>query len=311
VSDLAQTVDLLHTLGDGTRVRLLALLSECELSVAELVRITDLPQSRVSTHLRKLRADGLLRDRKSGSSTYYALHDAMSESTQRVWTLLRDQLDDDVLDHDRRRCEAIVQARQAAEGWADNVAGEMERHYSPGRTWEATARGFIGLMRLGDVLDIGSGDGVAAELLARRARSFTCVDRSEKVIDAARRRLSHNDNVNLHVADMQALPFPDAAFDQVLMFNVLTYAVQPLAAVREAARVLRPGGDLALVTLDAHEHAEIAAAYDHAVPGFSGAAVAALLTRAGLAVDLCEVTSRERKKPYFRVVSAFAHKPAH
>lgn len=311
MSDLAQTVDLLNVLGDSTRVRLMALLSECELTVAELVRVTDLPQSRVSTHLRRLRGEGLLADRRAGSSTYYSLHDGMSEGAQRVWQLVRDQLADDVLDNDRRRREAVLTARHADDGWADRVAGQMERHYSPGRTWEATARGFIGLMRLGDVLDIGSGDGVAAELLARRARSFTCVDRSEKVVDAARRRLGRNEHVDVRVADMHDLPFPDASFDQVLMFHVLTFAERPADAVREAARVLRPGGDLALVTLDAHAHSEVSAAYDHRVPGFSPEGVTALLERAKLDVELCEVTSRERKKPYFRVVSAFAHKPAH
>lgn len=311
MSDLAQTVDLLNVLGDATRVRLLSLLSGQELTVAELTRITDLPQSRVSTHLRKLRAEGLLADRRAGSSTFYKVHEQMGEAAQGVWRLLQGQMRDDVLDADRKRCVAVLAAREADDGWADKVAGEMERHYSPGRTWEATARGFIGLMRLGDVLDIGSGDGVAAELLARRARSFTCVDRSEKVIEAATRRLSRLDNVDLRVADMQELPFEDASFDQILMFNVLTCSDDPPRALAEAARVLRPGGDLALVTLDAHEYEDISAAYDHSIPGFAPDELRTLLEAAGLTVRLCEVTSRERRKPYFRVVSAFAHKPTH
>jgi ArsR family transcriptional regulator len=311
MSGLSQTVELLNLLGDSTRVRLLSVLSGHELSVAELVRITDLPQSRVSTHLRKLRAEGLVSDRRSGSSTYYTLHDEMGVAASDVWGLLRGHLDDAVLDADTKRRAAVMRARDTEDAWADKVAGEMERHYSPGRTWEATARGFIGLMRLGDVLDIGSGDGVAAELLARRANTFTCVDRSQKVIEAARRRLERLDDVSLHVADMQGLPFEPASFDQVLMFNVLTYADDPAAALAEATRVLRPGGDLALVTLDGHEHGEIAEAYDHSIPGFGPDQLRALLTHAGLEVTLCEVTSRERKKPYFRVVSAFARKPTH
>jgi ArsR family transcriptional regulator len=309
MSDLAATVDLLHTLGDTTRVRLMCLLAGPELSVAELTQITDLPQSSVSTHLRRLRGDGLLVDRRVGSSTYYAVDAAMSASARRVWTLLREQLADDVVSADARRRDAVVRARGSREGWADRVAGEMERHYSPGRTWEATARGLLGLMHLGDVLDVGSGDGVTAELLAPRARSYACVDRSEKVIRAAAHRLERRDNVSFHVADMRALPFADESFDQVLMFNVLTCVPDPGAALAEAARVLRRGGDLAVVTLDAHEHAEVATAWDHALTGLAPERLRGLARAAGLRVGACEVTSRERKKPYFRVVSAFATRP--
>ena len=79
----------------------------------------------------------------------------------------------------RRWC---ARAERAA-GWPDAVAGEMERHWSPGRNWESLARAVAGLVRLGDVVDIGSGDGSVAQLLGARAKSWTCVDRSERVLD--------------------------------------------------------------------------------------------------------------------------------
>ncbi len=306
VPSLADASQTLALLADPTRVRLLALLGREELSVAELVQATELAQSRVSTHLGKLKDAGLLLDRRQGASTFYRVSDAMPDAAARVWSLLREQLDDGQLDADRQRGEAIVRARQAS--WPEAVAGEMERHYSPGRTWEATARGFLGLARYGDVLDGGSGDGTLAALIAPRARSVTCVDRSEAVLDAARRRLASHDNVRFEHADLLELPFDDGSFDQVMLFNVLTSTRSPERALTEAARVLRDEGLLTVVTLAAHEHAAITATYGHVAPGFEPDALRCTIERRGLTVDTCEVTSRERRAPYFEVLTAFASK---
>ncbi len=309
--DLDQTVGLLGLLADPTRLRLLSLLENAELSVADLTRITELPQSRVSTHLGKLRQAGLLAEHRAGKSTRLTLDPEQLPPTEtKIWSLVRGQLDDRVLAADRERREALIRAREQQQGWPDAVAGQMEHRYSPGRTWEATARGVVGLLRLGVVLDVGSGDGVLATLLAPRARSVTCLDRSPRVVEAARQRLAPLPNVTPCEGDMHALPFEDASFDQVLHFHALTYADDPITAVREAYRVLRPGGDLVLVTLHAHGHPEISANYSQVVDGFTVPDLRTLTERAGFDVTCCDITSRERKKPYFEVVTVFAQRPA-
>lgn len=307
MSSLAATSSMLTLFADPTRVRLMALLAREELSVAELTQITELAQSRVSTHLGKLREAGLLTDRRQGASTFYRASAAMSDAARAVWTLVETQLEDRTIDADRERCDALIRAREAA--WPDAVAGQMERYYSPGRTWEATARGFLGLMRFGDLLDLGSGDGTLAALIAPRAKSVTCLDRSETVLEAAKTRLREHGNVRFAQGDLLELPFDDGAFDHVMLFNVLTYARDPRRSLEEAARVMRPGALLAIVTLRAHHHASITEAYGHVVPGFEPKKLARTIARTGLTVDACEVTSRERRKPYFEIVSAFAHKP--
>lgn len=305
---VAATVELLHLFGDPTRMRLLALLAREELSVSELTSITQLPQSRVSTHLGKLREADVLRDRRAGASTFYALNDAaMPAEAKKVWGLLSAEVDDAVLESDRKRCVATVRAR--GQKWPEAVAGEMERHYSPGRTWEAALRGLVGLLDLGQVLDVGAGDGTIAELAADRARSWTCLDVREAMVDAARKRLAGRANVRYAVADAHALPFDDASFDQVLLFNVLTSAERPADVVAEAARVLRPRGTLAVIALDAHDHPEVTAAYGHLHAGFRPASLKKLLQRASLTVRSCEVTSRERRAPHFGVLTAFATRP--
>lgn len=300
---------LLTLFADPTRIRLVSLLANEELSVAELTRATGLIQSRVSTHLGKLREAGLLRDRRAGASTFYRTRDAWPEEAGQVWRLLSQTLADGVLATDLERAREQVAARGPGEGWVESVAGNMEHHYSPGRTWEATARGFTGLLDLGDVLDAGSGDGALAELLAPRARTLTCLDRSQKALEAARRRLQRFEGARFALGDLVELPFEDQAFDQVLLFNILTYASDPERAVAEAARVLRPGGRLAGVTLRAHAYGEVARAYGHLIDGFSPGHLCDLLEGVGLRVLRCAATSRERRPPHFEVLSFFADRP--
>jgi ArsR family transcriptional regulator len=306
---LDDSAGLLGLLADPTRMRLLSLLEREELTVAELVSITGLSQSRVSTHLGRLRDAGMLRVRPSGASAYYALNASMPEEARGLWQVIRDRLSDSVVESDGRQCGAVVKARVAEGGWVDAVAGEMERHYSPGRTWEALAHGMIGFARLGDVLDVGAGDGFVAGLVAARARSVTCFDRSERMIDAARARLAGSDNVRFVAGDMHALPFPAESFDEVALFNVLTYSEDPGRVLSEAARVLRPGGAITVLTLNAHAHESVTAPYGHLQPGFRPASLRRWLARAGVDVARCAIVGRERRAPHFELLAAFATKP--
>jgi ArsR family transcriptional regulator len=308
MTSLDASVGLLGLLADPTRLRLLALLGDEELSVAELVSITELAQSRVSSHLGRLREAGLLRVRPEGTSTFYALNDAMPGEGRRLWELVRSRLSDRTLESDRERRNVVVKARAGEGGWLESVAGEMERHYSPGRTWEALAHGFLGFAVLGDVLDIGSGDGFVAGLVARRARSVTCLDRGERMIDAAKERLRRFQNTSFTLGDMHDLPFQDGSFDQVLMFNVLPYSRDPASALSEAARVLRKAGSLSILTLAAHSHEAATAPYGHVQSGFEPRSLRRMLTRAGLSVEHCDVAARERRAPHFEAITAYATK---
>ncbi len=310
MSALQATSELLRLLSEPTRIRLLAVLAEHELTVAELTGVTQLVQSRVSTHLGKLKEAGLVRDRKVGAAAFYALnHAAMPPGAERLWQVMQDTTEDAVLVQDRARAREVVAARQRGLSWADAVAGRMERHYSPGRTWEATARGLLGLCRLGDVLDVASGDGALAELVAPRARSVTCLDASERVIRAAEKRLGSLAHLRFALGDMHALPFDDHAFDVVMLMNCLTYASAPERAVAEAARVLRPGGMLTGVTLHRHAHERVVSAYGHQNQGFRPRRLARMLEDATLVVERCEVTSREANAPHFEVITFHAHAP--
>jgi ArsR family transcriptional regulator len=307
MATLTAAVNTLQLLGEPTRVRLMALLAREELTVAELVAITDVAQSSVSTHLGRLREAGVLRDRKAGASTFYALNAAAAMPTEarKVWQIVEAEIEDGVLDADRERCARVVRSR--ARSWPDSVAGEMERHYSPGRTWEATAKGLLGLVRLGDVLDAGSGDGTIAQMIAPRAKSVTCLDKSERMIAAAKERLARAKNVAFTVGDVEHAPFDARSFDHVLLFNVLLQIEEPAKALTQASRVLRPGGSVAIVTLAAHRHLDVTAPYGDLHAGLSPEKLRSSLKKAGFSVDHCEVASREKRAPNFEVLTAFAH----
>ncbi|MDQ3206228.1 MAG: metalloregulator ArsR/SmtB family transcription factor [Pseudomonadota bacterium] len=309
--DLEGWSSRLKVFADATRVRLLALLEGEELTVAELSAITRLAQPRVSTHLSKLKDAGLVRDRRSGVSAYYRFDDAALDDAQRaLWQTLRQGSDDPLLRQDADRLPEVLAMRAADQNWADSVAGDMERHYSPGRTWEAMARSALPLLEPGDVLDIASGDGVLAELLAPHSHRYVCLDSSTKVVLAASERLRRLRNVEVQEGDMHRLPFTDAQFDLVVLMHALTYADEPAQAVAEAARVLRPGGRLLLTSLARHEHKSVVQAYGHVNLGFSEKDLQKFASRAGLDIASCETVTRERRPPHFEVIALIARKNA-
>ena len=307
--DLATASGVLRLLADPTRVRLLALLEHEELTVAELAAVLHLAQPRVSTHLAKLKEAGLVRDRRAGVSAYYRANNEGDAAQHTLLASLRESIDDALLHEDAARVPHVLAERARGEGWADTVAGDMERHYSPGRTWETLARSLLQLLDTGDVLDIASGDGVTAELLAPHAHSIVCVDSSERVVEAASKRLQGFPNVQVRHGDMHALHLGKQRFDLVLMLHALTYAEHPPQAVAEAARFLRPSGRLLAVTLGKHDHRAVVEPFDHRNLGFRSEQLAGFAKAAGLQVISCTRLSRERKAPHFEVISLLARRP--
>lgn len=308
--DLEKASQHCRLLADSTRLRLLLLLDREELSVAELAAITQLAQPRVSTHLAKLKEAQLVADRRDGVSVYYRMTGELRDpALAALWRVLREGTEDPLVRQDRERIPQVLAARTGNGNWADAVAGDMERHYSPGRTWEATGRALTRLLSLGDVLDLASGDGALAELLAPQCRTITCLDISERVVTAGRERLAGVANVRFERGDMHALPFADDHFDTVLLTHALTYTERAPQVFAELARVLRPGGRLLAMTLKAHDHEKAVAPYGHVNLGFSTGQLETLCEDAGLAPDQCDIAAVEKRAPHFEVLSLLAHKP--
>jgi ArsR family transcriptional regulator len=304
---LSDTVETLNLLGDESRIRLCTLLRERELCVSDLVQVTGISQSRVSTHLGRLREAGFVRDRRQGPQTFYALALDNLPETARVVLEGATQSSDPTLEGDQRRLQELEAERRG--GLPGSLADELERYYSPGRTWQSLAAGLGALLKLGDVLDVGSGDGAAASSLAPYCRSLTCVDVNARMIEVAKDRLARFEHVTARVADVHDLPFPAASFDAIMLFHTLTYTERPAQALAECARVLRPGGRLVLLCLNRHQQREVTAPYGERHQGFSPAEISKLLRDAELEVVSSEVACREAKKPHLEVVLAIAERP--
>jgi SAM-dependent methyltransferase len=304
---LSHYADALNLLGDENRLRLCALLGERELCVTDLVRVTGISQSRVSTHLGRLRDAGFVRDRRHGTQCFYALAAETVPDTVKALLDEASKSADPTLVADQKRLQEFEAERRG--GLPESVTDDFERDYSPGRTWKSLALGIAAFLKLGDVLDVGSGDGAAAGSLAPYCRSLTCIDTSARMIEAATERLGKFAQATALVADVHAMPFDEASFDSVLVFHTLTYAEHPGRALGECARVLRPGGRLVLLCLDRHEQRDMTARYGELHPGFSPANLRRLVAKAGLDVVSCDIACREAKKPQLQVVLTIADKP--
>ena len=309
--DLKNASQHFRLLSDSTRLRLLMLVDREELSVAELAGITQLAQPRVSTHLAKLKEAGLVSDRREGVFVYYRMAGNIpDQGLHALWELLRTNTSDPLIRQDIDRIPQVLNARAGGSSWADSVAGDMERHYSPGRTWEVTTRAMVQLLELGDVLDVASGDGVLAELLAPRARSIKCLDISQRVVDAGKKRLRDYSNVSFESGDMHQLPVDDASFDTVLLMHALTYTSSPSEVFAEASRVLRPGGCLLAATLQKHAHKNAVEAYNHLNLGFTESQLRKLCSDAGLEPLNIQISAVEKRSPHFEVLTLLARRPA-
>jgi len=175
---------------------------------------------------------------------------------------------------------------------------------------EATTRAIVQLLDLGDVLDVASGDGVLAELLAPRSHSIKCLDISQRVVDAGKKRLRSFRNVSFELGDMHQLPVADESFDTLLLMHALTYTRQPDKVFSEAARVLRPGGRLLAVTLQKHQHKNSVAAYNHVNLGFTESQLRKLCNKAGLEPLNIQLSAVEKRTPNFEVLTLMAGKSA-
>lgn len=304
--NLSGYADTLSLLGDESRLRLCALLHDRELCVADLVRVTGISQPRVSTHLGRLREAGVVRDRRKGPQSFYTIDAQRLPTSARTLLAEAAGSEDPTLDGDRTRLHELEVERR--NGLAEYVPDELDRFYSPGRSWQSLAVGIAAMLRLGDVLDVGSGDGAAASAIAPYCRSLCCVDTNARMVEQTRERLASFAHATAQQADVHDLPFADASFDTILLFHTLTYAAHPARAVAECARVLRRGGRLVVLCLDRHRRQDVTAKYGERHPGFAPRSVRRHLGAAGLDVVAADVACRESKKPHLQVVLAIAEK---
>ncbi len=272
---------------DPTRLRLLALAAGGVFCVSDFCEILGQSQPRLSRHLKLLCEAGLLERSREGASAWFSLGHGMAGALARD-VLRRLPEAEPVLAADRRGAARVLaeRARAASEKFRSEGADwdEMRALSLPADAIEAALLEMLPRGRLGRVLDVGTGTGRLLELLAPRVDTGLGVDASRTMLALARVRLARHElgHCSVRMADMYALPLPDASFDLVLLQMVLHYAEEPAAVIDEARRVLAPGGRLVVVDLARHANTALLAQMGHRSAGFSDAEMLALFGGARL-----------------------------
>ncbi|MGE0421236.1 MAG: ArsR/SmtB family transcription factor [Reyranellaceae bacterium] len=273
---------LLKAAAEDTRLRILALAARDQLTVSEFVDILGQSQPRVSRHLKLMVEAGLLERFREGQWAYFRLarHPELAPVVEAIVAKLGAEGDLARLEDLRRRREnrAIAYFRTNAERWDQLRALHIDD--------AEIEKALVKLLPddAGSLLDIGTGTGRILEVLARHAERATGIDQSREMLAVARTNLARAGlgNVEIRQADMYALPFPSMSLDVVSIHQVLHYAEDPAAVLREAARVLVPGGTALIVDFAPHDLVELRREHAHVHLGFADNQVAGWLAAAGL-----------------------------
>ena len=277
----------LEAAGEETRLRILCLLDEAELTVSELVAILGQSQPRVSRHLKLLVEAGLAARQREGAWAFFRLADEAGAFARDL--VRRLDPDDPTLSADRARLQATREARrkQAAAYFAEQAADwdRIRALHAPEERVEAALISMIGDKPFRSLLDLGTGTGRMLELLAPRAVRAVGIDQSAAMLALAR---SHIDqaglrNVHLRQGDIYAPPVERDGYDLVVIHQVLHFLDDPGRALKEAARALAPGGRLVVVDFDAHAQEFLRTDFAHRRLGFALSEIEGFLAEAGLA----------------------------
>jgi len=278
--------DDLTTLADATRGRMLLVLERQELTVSELCAVLQLPQSTVSRHLKTLADASWVTSRRDGTSRYYTLAlDERDAHTRRLWSLLREQIGATPgADQDARRLKGVLGRRQTkSEEFFASAAGQWDRLRRELFGGASALHALPALLDRGwTVGDLGCGTGETSAALGPFVARTIAVDRSGDMLQAARRRLRDVPNVEIRRGELEALPIADAELDAAVMILVLHHVPDPGAALREAARALKPGGRLVVCDMLPHDHEEYKQQMGHVWLGFGDDQFRRLSGAAGL-----------------------------
>jgi len=305
-------LDTLRALADPTRLRLLALVAGDELSVHEMQEITHLGQSRISTHLGWLAESGLVQSRREGRCVFYRLAprptgpeaDILAAALKGAREL--PEAGDDEINLKR----VLQRRREQATVYFNQVAGRFDRVYGPGRSWQAFGHLLLRILPPLTVADLGSGEGLLSELLARRCKKVIAVDNSRKIVafGAARAKKNGLRNLEFRLGDLQDPPLAPASVDAAILSHALHHAEAPPRALAAAHRILKPGGQVLILDLLQHSFAQARELYGDQWLGFAESDLHRWLEQAGFQNIEITVVAREEQPPHFQTLLACGQK---
>lgn len=298
----------LKLLADPTRLRILHLLDQEELSVADLQELLGMGQSRISTQLSQLKAGGLVEDERSGKNNIYR-----SSMPAEVAVLARNAaVELPETPKDLTALRHLMRKRQdRARLYFDQLAGRFGRDYVPGRSWKGLAEALLKVMAGGVVADLGAGEGTLSQLLAQRADKVIAVDLSEKMVEFATGLAREHgiENIEFRVGDIETPPLDAGSLDLAVFSQALHHAAHPQRALDSAFAALKPGGRLIVLDLAAHHFEQAKELYADTWLGFGEGELASMLEKAGFTEIETAIVDREPEPPHFQTLLAVTRKP--
>ncbi len=308
---MTSTLKSLRALSDATRLRIISLLGRDELSVHELQEITRMGQSRISTHLGLLQEAGLVTSRREGKRTFYKLQHEDEGSREFIQLAERGAKDLPEHNSDTINLKRILARRsEQAQVYFNQVAGRFDRSYGPGRSWQAFGHLLLRLLPPLVIADLGSGEGLLSELLARRAKKVIAVDNSEKMVNFGANKAKKNGlkNLEFRLGELENPPIEPHSVDMVVLSQALHHAADPLIAIQSAHRILRPGGQLWILDLLKHNFEQAHELYGDRWLGFAESDMHRWLEAAGFKKIEISVVAREEQPPHFETILAGGEK---
>lgn len=306
---MSSTINFLRLLADPTRLRLLLLLEQEELSVAELQQILGMGQSRISSHLAQLKRAGVVEDRRAGKNVYYgASENGQGSRRARVAELSRTLARElPETSRDRTSLKLVLRKRQdKAREYFDELAGKFGRRYCPGRSWQALAHALITLLPPLAVADLGAGEGTLSQLLAKNARKVIAIDSSPKMVEFGSKLAKKHGfkNLEYRLGDIEDPPIAKNSVDLAILSQALHHAIHPQRAIAAAHEILKRSGRLVILDLLSHRFERARELYADHWLGFSEVELHQFLEKNGFREIEVSVVAREKQSPHFQTVFA-------
>ncbi|KAF0185326.1 MAG: ArsR family transcriptional regulator [Hyphomonadaceae bacterium] len=285
------TIDILRAAGEVTRLRILALLSYGELTAGELSSVLGQSQPRVSRHLKLLVEANIINRRPEGAWVFVRLSNQEPASGLIKTILSTLNKNDELLVRDNARLHEIKNQREAqAKAYFETIAGEwqsLRKLHQPEAAVEKAMLQLVKGKRFDFHLDLGSGFGDLLEAFAKQTKSGEGIDRSRGMLAMARARFDdrNDSHICVRMGDIMALPYQVGAADLITIHQVLHYLSNPQAAIKEAARVLKPNGVLLIADFAQHEFEELREKFGHLRLGFDPQEISDWCKEAGLKVE--------------------------
>ena len=272
-------------------------------------------QSTLSTHLAQLKSTGIVEDRRTGKNIMYRLRLGEAGGGRPLSRLLEvlhaagKQMPE--VAEDLETMKLVHSKRQdRVRAYFDRLAGRFERHYAPGRSWKGLAETLLMLVPPVIVADLGAGEGLFAQMLARRAKEVIAIDNSERMVEFGARQARENrlSNLSYRKGDLEAVPIDDSTVDVALFSQSLHHATHPERAIAEAFRILKPGGSLIILDLARHNFEEARELYADLWLGFTEVELRRFMGKAGFQNVRTAIVHRESRAPHFETLLAFGER---